>query len=310
VVAAARAAGLIDLVTPEFHEGDAWADIASIHSPRFVEAVRTGSPTRLAESQGFRWSPEFATSVVRIWEGHQMAARMALGHPSRLVFHPVSGAHHARPEAGSGFCTFNFLIGTAKGLIRERRVDRVAIIDLDAHPGDGTWEFLKRGVLTRRQLGLFDIAGSRWCRVPSEDFTCYADVRDAAEYFDALGLLPTFLDQFQPDLVLYQAGMDPHEHDHVGAIPGMTWAALARRDRCVLHACMARRIATVVNLAGGYQEDGSTVRGHVETFWQAWTLLNRKGSHENRRARRARPLRQRKRGRPGIPAPRANLVTA
>jgi len=62
----------------------------------------------LAQSQGFRWSPEFADALARIWNGQFVAAKMALD-TKGIVFHPVSGAHHAGFSRGSGFCTFNFL---------------------------------------------------------------------------------------------------------------------------------------------------------------------------------------------------------
>jgi acetoin utilization deacetylase AcuC-like enzyme len=275
VVAGADAAGLIDLVTPTFDEPATWRDIATLHAPPFVEAVRSGEPRALAESQGFQWSPAFASAVVRIWEGHAIAARLALAGPRRLVFHPVSGAHHAHPDEGAGFCTFNFLVGAAVALLREGRVRRVAILDLDAHPGDGTYAFVRAGAVPRDAMALFDISGSRWGLVPRDDLTMYLTAADADDYAARLAELPRFLDRAAPDLVFYQAGMDPHERDPIGGIAGVTWETLAARDRLVFDLCVGRSLPTVVNLAGGYQEDGSTVRGHVETFRQAWAACGR-----------------------------------
>jgi len=207
--------------------------------------VRTGQPERLARSQGFRWSPRFASSVARIWAGHLAACRLALTEP--MVLHPVSGAHHANYASGSGFCTFSFLVGGAVELLR-MGLHRVAIIDLDAHPGDGTYR-LSRG---REGIGLFDIAGGSWVDVANTASVEYYVARDAGQYEAALQRLAPFLDRVRPQLVMYQAGMDPYEHDPVGGIPGVNEAFLRRRDSHVIAEVSSRRIPLVVNLAGGY----------------------------------------------------------
>ena len=51
---------------------------------------------------------------------------------------------------------------------------------------------------------------------------------------------------------MFQAGMDPYEHDPVGGIPGVDEAFLRRRDSHVIAQVSSRRIPLVVNIAGGY----------------------------------------------------------
>ena len=60
VIELAQAEDLVELRQAPFDDDAAWADIATVHDQAYVEAVRTGEPRRLAESQGFRWSPAFA----------------------------------------------------------------------------------------------------------------------------------------------------------------------------------------------------------------------------------------------------------
>jgi acetoin utilization deacetylase AcuC-like enzyme len=256
VVKAARAEGLIALRTVPFDEEAAWASVTAVHDPPYVDAVRTGQPIGLAESQGFRWSPRFANSVARIWAGHLAACRLAL--TERTVLHPVSGAHHAGRDRGSGFCTFNFLVGGALEMLRSG-LSRVAIVDLDAHPGDGTYR-LTRG---REGVTLFDIAGGRWVDVVNTPMVEYHVARNADEYEAAMQHVEAFLDRVRPDLVMYQAGMDPYERDSVGGIDGVDEAFLRRRDSQVISAVRSRDIPLVVNIAGGYGEDA--VRLHVTT---------------------------------------------
>ena len=258
VVDLAKAEGLLGLREAPFDAGAAWADIATVHDPAFVEAVRTGQPRQLAQSQGFTWSPPFAEAVARIWTGHIKACRMALA--EGMVLHPVSGAHHAGYSRGSGFCTFNFLVGAARAMLRNG-TGRQAIIDLDAHPGDGTCT-LTRG---DNAMAIFDIAGGSWIDVTNDHRIEYHVARDAAGYRQALDRLPAFLDRVRPALVQYQAGMDPFEDDPVGGIDGITEAFLAERDRFVIEQVRSRGIPLVVNLAGGYAR-GVSERLHVNTI--------------------------------------------
>jgi acetoin utilization deacetylase AcuC-like enzyme len=259
VVRVAGAEGLLSVRPWPFNELRAWEAIGRVHDAAYVRAVRTGQPRALAECQGFRWSPAFANAAARIWAGHTVACRLAL--EEGLVFHPVSGAHHADQAGGGGFCTFNFLVGAGRLLLDAGELAKVAIVDLDAHQGDGTW----RMVHGDDRFGVFDVAGSN--RVGSEvtDRVMLHDVTDAAGYEAALAALPAFLDRFAPGLVQFQAGMDCHQDDPIGGIPGVDAAFLASRDRFVIEQVVQRRMPLVVNLAGGYQSDGTTVALHVET---------------------------------------------
>ena len=257
VVRAARAEALIELRKVPFDEEAAWASIKELHDPAYADAVRTGHPLSLAASQGFTWSPRFAHSVARIWAGHLAACQLALTEP--MVLHPVSGAHHARYESGSGFCTFNFLVGGALEMSRQG-LRRVAIIDLDAHPGDGTYR-LSRG---HDGLALFDIAGGSWVDIVNTAAIEYHVARDAGQYEAALQRLEPFLDQARPELVMYQAGMDPYERDPVGGIDGVDEEFLRRRDAHVVGAVRSRGIPLVVNLAGGYTDTAE--RLHLMTI--------------------------------------------
>jgi len=258
VVNLARAEGLIELRSTPFDADATWTDIATVHDPTFVEAVKTGQPRHLAQSQGFTWSSAFADAAGRIWSGHIAACRAALH--AGMVLHPVSGAHHAGYARGSGFCTFNFLVGAARAMVQDG-AGRQAIVDLDAHPGDGTY------TLTRGDHGiaLFDIAGGSWVDVRNDHRVEYHVARDATGYREALNRLPAFLDRVRPALVQYQAGMDPFEDDPVGGIDGITEAFLIERDRFVIEQVRARGIPLVVNLAGGYVR-GVSERLHVNTI--------------------------------------------
>jgi acetoin utilization deacetylase AcuC-like enzyme len=235
---------------PDVDLADVWADIARWHSPAYVNAVRTGLPLRLAESQGFRWSLGFADSVARIWHGQHIAQQLAhvLG---RAVLHPVSGAHHAHPSSGSGYCTFNYVVAALARIKRDRPQANIAVIDLDAHYGDGTVAFAQAH--PELQLALFDVHGSAINRGPVvRPRTRMMGVHDPEAYRKAVTMLPGFLRANEITDAVYLAGMDPYERDTVGGIDGIDAGFLAQRDTYVLMALAAAGVATVVNFAGGY----------------------------------------------------------
>lgn len=268
VVRRAAESNLLDLRPWPFSGSLAWAGIEAVHDADYVRAVRTGRPLAAAESQGFTWSPAFADAVVRTWAGHLAACRLA--RETGLVLHPVSGAHHARRGRGAGFCTFNFLVGAGRAALDAGHAARVAIVDLDAHQGDGTWAL----AADDPRFAVFDLAGEDWIGERHTDRVTMAVVHSAAAYADCLAELPRFLDRVAPDLVQYQAGMDCHQDDPIGAIPGVDAEFLAWRDRFVMGEVTRRGIPLVVNLAGGYQDAGRTVALHVETVRVAAELLH------------------------------------
>lgn len=262
---------MLDLRPWSFNEARAWAGIRRVHDAAYVDAVRTGEPRALAESSGLTWSPALARSAVSIWAGHLAACRLAQA--EGVVLHPVSGAHHARRSRGSGFCTFNFLVGAGLQLLEAGAVRKVAIIDLDAHQGDGTWHLVQND----ERFGIFDVAGTDWVGERESGRVLMRVVSDAEGYRKAVGALPGFLDRFQPDLVQYQAGMDCHQEDLAGGIPGVGANLLASRDRFVIEAVAARRIPLVIDLAGGYQPNDWAVSLHLGTIRIAARFAGRAG---------------------------------
>lgn len=269
LVMAARADDL-DVLTPlvdgetDDAPGEIWASIGRWHAAAYVEAVRTGTPRRLAQSQGFTWSPEFAQSVARIWHGQHVAQRLArdLG---RAVLHPVSGAHHAHPAVGGGFCTFNYVVAALDAIRDADPQARVAVVDLDAHYGDGTVAFAAQCA----DLHVFDIHGAYGRATETEVHGRRAvgyGAADRAAYVAALLHLPEWLRAHGITDVCLLAGVDPFADDPVGGIRGMTAAALFLRDLYALAVLQSLGIATVVNFAGGYVPDkvvelhGGTIR--------------------------------------------------
>jgi len=258
VVERAEAEELLDVVWAPYDARATWREIARIHDRAYVAAVRTGHPRALAESQGFTWSPRFAESVARIWSGHVAASRLAL--TEQVVLHPTSGSHHAKRHRGAGVCTFAYVLGGCLPLLEAGHVDRVLLVDVDAHYGDGHDE------LTRADPRFvhFDICGGQDRPVRRTERGIWAEVGSAESYHRVLATeLPALLKKSRPGLVQLLAGVDCFEHDDVGGIPGMDASLLASRDHFVLRLLSEAAVPTVVSLAGGYSPE--TIDLHLET---------------------------------------------
>lgn len=207
-------------------------ELCLAHTGDYVEGVLQ---CYIANGFGNR-DPRVAASLPHTSGAMLAAARAALEN-GRVAVAPCSGFHHAGHDHGGGFCTFNGLMVAAQWLRARRLVGRVGILDFDMHYGNGTDHIISR-------LGLDYIchytAGARW-HMPHQ-----------AEAFLAAidGIVAGMADC---DLILYQAGADPHVDDPLGGF--LTTEQLLNRDWRVFAATRARRIPVAWNLAGGYQRD-------------------------------------------------------
>jgi acetoin utilization deacetylase AcuC-like enzyme len=92
------------------------------------------------------------------------------------------------------------------------------------------------------------------------------DGLDDDAYLAAVGrLLPDLLEQVQPQLVLYNAGVDPHRDDRLGRL-ALSDTGLLLRDRMVLEACLRRGIPVATVIGGGYDALPALVRRHGLVF--------------------------------------------
>jgi acetoin utilization deacetylase AcuC-like enzyme len=214
-------------------------DLARAHDRDWVENVLAGR-----KPNGFgNWSLEVARALPYTSGAMLAAAIHAIATSVRVAVAPCSGFHHATWNTAQGFCTFNGLMVTALALRARSYASRVGILDLDCHYGNGTVDIM-------RHLGASTwidhfTAGLEWTRVAQ------------AEEFLEKKLPAVLASMSKCDVVLYQAGADPHIDDPYGG--WLTTAELRKRDAIVFDALRAMNIPVAWNLAGGYQVelDGS-----------------------------------------------------
>lgn len=223
-------------------------DLELAHDARFVRRVLEGS-----ETNGFGNENPAVAEAAR-WEcGSMLAAAREAIDSGGAAMSPSRGFHHATYDAAWNFCTFNGLVVAARRLKAEGRTRRVGILDFDCHWGNGTDDLIER-------LGLDWIVHWSFGRFKRE-------VRRGIGWDAWLeGLEDELEGRFAScDLMLYQAGADPHIEDRFGG--ELTADQMRLRDRAVFRWARSRGVPVAWNLAGGYQEPAAKVAAlHLATM--------------------------------------------
>ena len=239
-----------------------WLEL--VHQRRYHQAFARGE---LSPSEQRRIGlPATAPLVQRTWlavGGTVLTARLALHHG--LACHLAGGTHHAFPSHGSGFCIFNDCAVAARVLLEEGAVQQVMVIDLDVHQGDAT------AAIFADEPRVFTVSAHCASNFPlhkqrSDVDLPLADGLGDDDYLLAVGdRIPELLDQVRPQLVLYNAGVDPHHSDRLGRL-NLTSTGLLQRDRLVLDACLRRSIPVATVIGGGYDALHPLVERHSLVF--------------------------------------------
>jgi acetoin utilization deacetylase AcuC-like enzyme len=206
--------------------------------------------------------PATPALVRRSWlavGGTVLTARLALRHG--LACHLAGGTHHAFAATGSGFCIFNDVAVAARVLLAEGLVRRILVVDLDVHQGDGTANLFADDP----RVFTFSAHGERNFPLRKSTSDCDLPLPDGMEdgpYLAAVaGVLPDLLSQARPDLVFYNAGVDPHRLDRLGRL-ALSDGGLLRRERMVLDTCLRQRVPVATVMGGGYDALAPLVERH------------------------------------------------
>jgi acetoin utilization deacetylase AcuC-like enzyme len=234
----------IELVQPQSLTQE---QIARAHTSDYINAVRTGEPRDLAESQGFDWDSNLWPMVLASNGGAVAAAIAALS--DGIAGSLSSGLHHARSGRGAGFCTFNGLVIAAREAM-SAGAKSVLILDLDAHCGGGTASL----IADEPSICQADVSVSGFDSYRGSARIRRELVNKADDYLPAINRNLDKLDSegIDFDLCIYNAGMDPHEDCSTGGLVGITGEILADRETKVFGWCKRRGLPVAFVLAGGY----------------------------------------------------------
>jgi len=268
-VRAARLPG-VELLPAEPASDD---QLRLVHQTEYVNKVITG---RLSDKElrriGFPWSPDLVTRSRYSVGGTICTCRAALqdGFAANLA----GGTHHAYPDHGEGYCVFNDVAVAARVLQFEQRVQRVVILDLDVHQGNGTAAIFAGDP----SVFTFSVHGAKnfpFHKEQSDLDIALPDGSDDSVFLEAVrDGLPRAIQQAQACLAIYIAGADPFLGDRLGRL-AMTKEGLAERDRLVFEHCRAARLPLAVVMGGGYaREIHDVVEIHLQTLRLAADMAN------------------------------------
>lgn len=239
--------------------------IEAVHTSGYVgEVFDLAVPPDKTRRIGFPVTAEVARRAQAVPGGAYCAALLALRHG--FAANTAGGSHHALADTGAGFCVFNDLAIAANRLVEEGTAERVLVVDCDVHQGDGTAALLAR----RPGLATYSIHADKNFPVRKARSTLDVPLPDGVgddAYLATLAeTLVPLVDRFAPDLILYQAGVDPYAGDRLGRL-ALTREGLVRRDRWIATLARDRGLPLASALGGGYGDDAMEVsQRHVASI--------------------------------------------
>ncbi|WP_416355207.1 histone deacetylase [Aureimonas phyllosphaerae] len=241
-----------------------WLEFA--HAPAYVEAVLTQRVDKATEKAiGFVVDDRVAMRSRCATGGTVLAARLAL--ERGIACNTAGGSHHAAREGGAGFSVFNDVAVAASVMLADGEVGRVLVFDCDVHQGDGT----ARIFADDRRVFTLSIHGERNYPHPKAVSDLDLGLPDKTGDEDYLAVLPELLatafDRAHPDIVFYNAGVDPHVDDRLGRL-SLTDTGLAERDRRIIGFFRDRDVPVAGVIGGGYSRD-------IEALSRRHSILHR-----------------------------------
>jgi acetoin utilization deacetylase AcuC-like enzyme len=240
------------------------AQLHQVHCPDYVQRVIDGRlSVRQLERLGFPWSPQLVERSLRSAGGTLAAAQVALLSGFGVTL--AGGTHHARADAAHGYCVFNDAAAALAVLRSAGQICRAVILDLDAHQGNGTARiFAHDPAMLTVSINEAPAVG-RYAYLSDIDINMPRGTTDPA-YLAAVSQALAEIDaRPRADLVIYNAGVDPHAADQLGQL-ALTGGGLRQRDELVFGWCRRRGLPVAVTMGGGYMADAAALaRLHANT---------------------------------------------
>ncbi|MFZ1815403.1 MAG: histone deacetylase [Rhizobiaceae bacterium] len=232
-----------------------WVQLA--HDRVYVDQVFNANvPPEISRQIGFDITQGVALRSRHASAGTLLCARLALEHG--IACSTAGGSHHAMRAHGRGFCVFNDVGVASSVLLADGTIGTALVLDCDVHQGDGTAEIFR----DEPRVKTISIHGEKNypARKQQSDIdVALPDGTGDEAYLEALDqVLERCLAFGTPDIVFYNAGVDPHRDDLLGRL-ALSDGGLEERDRRAIGFFRERGIAVAGVLGGGYGDDVNAV---------------------------------------------------
>ncbi len=183
--------------------------------------------------------------------GTVLATKLALHYG--VACNTAGGSHHANFEGGAGYCIFNDVAVASKYLIKRGLAQKILIVDLDVHQGNGNSDIFKND----KHVFTFSMHCSS--NYPAKKSLSNLDVElkeniEDKEYLEILKFNLKNLDDEDFDFIFYIAGVDIHYDDRLGKLK-ISDEGIIKRDEVVIENFFSKKIPICGVLGGGYNKD-------------------------------------------------------
>tara|TARA_X000000950_G_C13883826_1_gene648030 strand:+ start:1550 stop:2452 length:903 start_codon:yes stop_codon:yes gene_type:complete len=213
---------------------------------------------------GFPLSKGLVERELTIAQGTIECTKYSIEHG--ISMNIAGGTHHAFYDRGEAFCMLNDQAIAANYLIKKKLAERIMIIDLDVHQGNGTASIFK----SNPEVFTISFHGKKnypFRKEKSDVDIEFEDNTDDELYLKKLKKhIPTLIENFKPDFVFYLSGVDVLNNDKLGRL-ALSIDGCKERDKFILELCKANSIPTQVSMGGGYSELlRNIIEAHSNTF--------------------------------------------
>lgn len=239
--------------------------ILSVHEPEYFQRLKSLELDRKEiRRSGFPLSQELVDREQIIADGTISACHFALQHG--IAMNIAGGTHHAYTNRAEAFCLLNDQAIGARYLQNKGLANKILIVDLDVHQGNGTAEIFQNddSVFTFSMHG----KGNYPFKKERSDLDIeLADGTGDEAYLKKLkSVLPDLIDKVRPDFIFYLCGVDILETDKLGRL-ACSIKGCKERDRFVLETCHDLNIPVECSMGGGYSQDiKKIIEAHANTY--------------------------------------------
>tara|TARA_B110000967_G_scaffold197457_1_gene229234 strand:- start:1291 stop:2193 length:903 start_codon:yes stop_codon:yes gene_type:complete len=239
--------------------------IERVHEPEYIKKLRTLTLNKSeARKIGFPLSKELVEREIIIAGGTIQGSMKAF--ETGIAMNIAGGTHHAFKGHGEAFCLLNDQAIAAQYLLDKKLVDRILIVDLDVHQGNGTAEIFQ----SNPNVFTFSMHGQKNYPFHKEqsdlDIALEDDCNDADFLRILKKVLPGLIAKTRPGFIFFLCGVDVLKTDKLGRL-GLTIAGCKQRDVFVLELCKKNNIPVQCSMGGGYSKEIKViVDAHANTF--------------------------------------------
>ena len=185
----------------------------------------------------------------------------------------AGGTHHAFKDRGEAFCLLNDQAIAANYLLQNQLAKKILIVDLDVHQGNGTASIFEN----KKSVFTLSFHGKKNYPFRKENSDLDVEFDDGATddiYLNKLKyILPSVIDDVEPDFVFYLSGVDVIKNDKLGKL-AMSIDGCKKRDEFVLQKCKENNVPVQISMGGGYSSIlGEIINAHVNTFKMAQDIF-------------------------------------